>query len=82
MGSLCKLPNIIEGQKTLDYRTFYKSVDVAQILFVHNKTLENASAKTSEQLIAFAKAYNPVLEDQDFLKNLFQRQEIKKNVEE
>jgi len=40
LGSLVDLPCIIEAQKTLDYKTFYKSCDAAQMLYIHNFCLE------------------------------------------
>ncbi|CDW83486.1 transcription initiation factor tfiid subunit 7-like [Stylonychia lemnae] len=82
LSSLCDLPNIIEGQKTLDFRTFYKSVDVAQILFVHNKVIEDIQTKSPEELVRIAEDYNPVLEDQEFLNSLYRKGETKKMVEE
>jgi TATA-binding protein-associated factor Taf7 len=38
--TLVELPSIVEAMKTLDYNTFYKSVDAAQMLYVHNKCIE------------------------------------------
>ena len=44
--SLVEMPSIIEAMKTLDYNTFYKSVDAAQMLYVHGEPqvapIENA----------------------------------------
>jgi TATA-binding protein-associated factor Taf7 len=40
LASLVDLPCIIEGQKTLDYKTFYKSCDAAQLMYVHNVYIE------------------------------------------
>eukprot|EP00347_Sterkiella_histriomuscorum_P002384 403368367 len=82
LASLCELPNIIEGQKTLDFRTFYKSVDVSQILYIHNKVIEDYQQKSPEELVKIAKDYNPVLEDPDFLNSLYRKSETKRMVEE
>ena len=38
MGTLVDLPCIIEGQKTLDHKTFFKSGDISQMIYVHPKT--------------------------------------------
>lgn len=35
--TILDLPCIIEAQKTIDYKTFYKSGDIAQMMFVHDK---------------------------------------------
>jgi TATA-binding protein-associated factor Taf7 len=46
LATLVDLPCIIEGQKTLDFRTFYKSVDVSQMLYVHNKVIDDIDKKS------------------------------------
>lgn len=46
LATLVDLPCIIEAQKTLDYNTFYKSCDAAQMLYVHNVYLSNISTKS------------------------------------
>ena len=63
--SLVDLPCIIEGQKTLDFKTFYKSTDVSQLLFIHNKCIEDTDQKQPDDIIKIAKEFNP-LEDQEF----------------
>ena len=35
--TLLDLPCIIEAQKTIDYKNFYKSGDISQMMFVHDK---------------------------------------------
>jgi TATA-binding protein-associated factor Taf7 len=40
LATLVELPTLIEAQKTLDYRTFFKSCDVSQMLYVHNRVLD------------------------------------------
>ncbi len=40
LGTLVDLPCIVEAQKTLDYKTFFKSCDAAQMLYIHNYFLE------------------------------------------
>jgi len=42
-ATLVDLPTVIEAGKTLDHVTYYKSVDVAQMLYVHNKCLTDFS---------------------------------------
>ena len=57
------LPCIVEAQKTLDYKTFFKSCDAAQMLYVHNYfiDLENMEKDEKQQVAEF----NP-LEDISF----------------
>lgn len=40
-ATIIDLPCLIESQKTLDYKTFYKSADICQKLYVHEKPLDN-----------------------------------------
>lgn len=35
--TILDLPCIIEAQKTIDYKTFYKSGDISQMMYVHDK---------------------------------------------
>jgi len=75
----------MEAQKTLDYRTFFKSVDVSQVLYVHNKSLDDFNTKTAEEVFDFARPYNPLSkreQDQDFYNNLYRRNEISRKVTE
>jgi len=53
--------------KTLDYNTFYKSVDAAQMLYVHNETIKNAD--NLEHCKKVAREFN-CLKDEDFYMNL------------
>ena len=57
-------------------------MDVSQILYIHNKVIEDINSKSPEELIKIAKDYNPVLEDSDFLSNLYKRGDTKRLVEE
>ena len=34
--TILDMPCIIEAQKTIDYKTFYKSSDISQMMFVHD----------------------------------------------
>ena len=81
LGTLVDLPGLIEAQKTLDFRTFYKSVDVAQMLYIHNKSID-IQDKTPQQLKEFAREFNPVKDDPEFLQNLYRKGETAKKVEE
>lgn len=54
LASLVDLPCIIEAQKTLDYKTFYKSCDAAQMMYVHNTCLEQVSQRTDQEVMHFA----------------------------
>lgn len=41
--TLVDLPCVIEAMKTLDYVNFYKCLDAAQMLYVHNFCIKDAS---------------------------------------
>ena len=85
LATLLDLPCIMEAQKTLDYRTFFKSVDVSQVLYVHNKSLDDFNTKTADEVFDFARAYNPLSkreQDPDFYNNLYRRNEISRRVTE
>jgi len=49
LGTLVDLPCIIEAQKTLDYKTFFKSCDAAQMLYIHNYFIDLENLEKSEQ---------------------------------
>ncbi len=69
--TLVDLPNIIEAMKTLDRVTYYKSCDVAQMLYVHNHSVdvsEMTQKEISELTFDFKK------EDPAFFASLFRRQ--------
>lgn len=82
LATLADLPCLIEAQKTLDFRTFFKSADVAQMLYIHNKSLEGFSSLAADQVIAFATAFNPFTDDPEFLAGLYRRGEISRKAEE
>lgn len=67
LSTLVDLPCLIEAQKTLDFRTFYKSVDVAQMLYVHNKIMDNFSQRMASEVLDFAENFNPAIDDPEFL---------------
>jgi len=74
------MPSIIEAMKTLDYNTFYKSVDAAQMLYIHGEPqvqpIQNADKLSLEQMKELAKNFNP-LDDDNFMSNLNQRGKLK-----
>lgn len=78
------LPTICEAQKTLDFRTFFKSADVSQMLYVHNRHLDSFSTRLADEILAFADAFKPFFQqdDPEFFTNLFKRGEITRKVEE
>lgn len=39
--TILDLPCIIEGNKTIDYKTFYKSSDISQMFYVHEDKFDN-----------------------------------------
>mmetsp|Transcript_35478 Transcript_35478/g.36865 ORF Transcript_35478/g.36865 Transcript_35478/m.36865 type:complete len:409 (+) Transcript_35478:21-1247(+) len=40
-ATIMDYPCIIEAQKTMDYKTFYKSGDISQMLYVHEQPISN-----------------------------------------
>ena len=74
--SLVDLPCIIEAQKTLDFNTFYKSCDAAQMMYVHNVSLDEVSSKSSEEIKRFVDEFNPLRDDEEFFQNLYQRKRL------
>lgn len=54
--TIVDFPCIIEGNKTIDYKTFYKSSDISQMFYVHEDKLKNEN-----DLINF----NPFTDTQD-----------------
>ena len=76
------LPCIIEAQKTLDFSTFYKSCDAAQMMYVHNKSLDHAGYRTPQEIAKFVSEFNPVLEDEEFHQGLYQRKKLKQRIEQ
>ena len=50
LGTLVDLPCIIEAMKTLDYFNFYKSQDASQMLYVHNKRIDNWDRLKQDEL--------------------------------
>lgn len=71
LASLVDLPCIIEAQKTLDYNTFYKSCDAAQMLYVHNVYLDHVERKNETDVRQFVADFNPLIDDDQFFKNLY-----------
>jgi len=67
----------------LDYRTFFKSVDVSQLLYVHNKSIDDFNTRTAEEVFDFARAFNPMTkkeQDPEFYNNIYRRTEMQKRV--
>lgn len=58
------LPCIIEAQKTLDYKTFYKSCDAAQMMYIHNTFLESIESRTQQEVASFVQKFNPLTDDE------------------
>jgi TATA-binding protein-associated factor Taf7 len=82
MATLVDLPCMVEAQKTLDYRTFFKSADVSQMLYIHSKYMEGFMSMKAEEVIGFAAGFNPFVEEPEFLAGLYRKQEVMKRVEE
>jgi TATA-binding protein-associated factor Taf7 len=85
LATLLDMPCIMEAQKTLDYRTFFKSVDVSQMLYVHNKWMDDFKTRTADEVIEWARSFNPLAKkelDPDFYNNLYRRTELQKRVSE
>lgn len=60
LGTLVDLPCIVEAQKTLDYKTFFKSCDAAQMLYIHNHFLEAFDLQPDEVKRRFLADFNPL----------------------
>jgi len=84
LATLVELPSILEAQKTLDFRTFFKANDVSQMLYIHNKFMDNFGEKTADEVFTFARGFQPVTkrEDPEFFNSLYRRGEIGKIAEE
>lgn len=54
--TILDFPCIIEAQKTIDYKTYYKGSDISQMFYVHNDKLKN-----EKDLINF----NPIINTKD-----------------
>jgi TATA-binding protein-associated factor Taf7 len=59
--TIVDLPSIIEAKKTIDYKTFYKSSDISQMMFVHDKEYKLSSEVELEN-------FNPFKRDHIFNK--------------
>ena len=51
--TLLDMPCIIEAQKTIDYKTFYKSSDISQMMFVHDFSYKLNDEKEIEKFNPF-----------------------------
>jgi hypothetical protein len=51
--TILDLPSIIEAKKTIDYKTFYKSSDISQMMFVHDKEFKLNNEEDIEQFNPF-----------------------------
>ena len=67
LATLVDLPTLIEAQKTLDYRTFFKATDVAQMLYIHNRSMEGFTEKTADEVFEFAEGFKAFSDDPEFL---------------
>jgi len=79
LATLIDMPCIMEAQKTLDYRTFFKSVDVSQLLYVHNKSMDDFNTRSAEEVLEFARGFNPMAkkeQDPEFYNNIYRRTEM------
>lgn len=76
--TLVELPSIIEAQKTLDFKTFYKSLDVCQMLYVHNDKIEDVTGMSPQEMMELGQKFIPYQKDPKFKDNLFKRSDIKK----
>ena len=70
--SLVDMPCIVEAMKTLDQKTFFKSCDAAQMMYVHEVFLEEVDTRSDQEIKQFAKDFNPI-DDEEFRRDLFQR---------
>lgn len=61
--TILDLPCILESQKTIDFKTFYKSSDISQMMFVHDFHHKLNEEKEIEN-------FNPFECEDDFFKKL------------
>lgn len=79
LATLVDMPCIMEAQKTLDFRTFFKSTDVSQMLYIHNRSMDDFHTRSVDEVFEFAKAFKnvgPEAGDADFFHNVYRRSEI------
>ncbi|CAI2372951.1 unnamed protein product [Moneuplotes crassus] len=80
--TLCDLPTISEAQNTLDMKTFNKSADISQVIYVHPNKV---SIEEIEDIASFIKnempEFDPFYEDPDFLEQLYDRTSYKKKIQ-
>jgi len=57
LATLVDLPSVLEAQKTLDFRTFFKSNDVSQMLYIHNKFMDGFHEKSADEVFSFARSF-------------------------
>lgn len=51
--TILDMPCIIEAQKTIDYKTFYKTSDISQMMFVHDFPFKISNEKEIENFNPF-----------------------------
>ena len=61
----------------MDFRTFFKSTDVSQMMYIHNRFIDDFHVKLADDVLAFAESNNPfVLNDPEFHSELYRRKEF------
>lgn len=60
-GTILDYPCIIEAQKTMDNKTYFKAGDISQMLFIHDKNLSEAES---------IKDFNPFLSNDKVFNNM------------
>ena len=76
LATLVDLPCIIEAMKTLDFTNFFKSQDASQMLYVHSKKIDNFTDKSLQEINKIVYDFDPIKEDPEFFKNLYQRKRL------
>jgi hypothetical protein len=49
------------------------------MLYIHNKSMDDFASRTAEEVLEFARAFNPLTkkeQDQDFFNNIYRRTEL------
>lgn len=76
--TLCDLPTVSEAQKTLDMKTFYKSCDVSQVIYVHPNKVDLSKVDLDYFIKHKMADFDPIRDDPEFVDLLHNRSSYKK----
>ena len=52
------------------------------MMYVHNVSLENINQRSKDEIRKFVEGFNPLLHDEEFFQNLYQRKKLKARLDE